>query len=388
MKKLLIILCVACMGIPIGILVSPPVCADSPANTVNTKNGYLEQKVSNLSDRFTSIESTWGHFQIGGNFLIGASTIIDPADTSKDLKLNQRLDLYLNALIDPHTRLSVKLLHPGIWGSAGYPLLASPQIDEAYLQIEYPRNIDYIGRFRFSLGPIGLISDFMADSPLEGIVIQQNFNKIRLMGLYSPIYSDLGEDYFATRIGWSDQSSSIGLNLVPNGIAGEKNVSIDYSGSYSNSNIFSELGWYSFESTQDPSLNVTWTPAFLIGFSRQLPSKNYFQIKAGYLSPKFKPSYSSLAHSSGDSREWFLPNSKGVELSLQTELRNSLLLNNRLAVLMPVENFNQPDISYHLLSSFTKRLSPVNQIDAGVNLKTMTESAISTQLFVSWNLQF
>lgn len=362
-----------------------------------------DRKLSDLANRFENLEANWGRFQLGGSFNIQPQSNLDSASL---FKVNQELNLFLDAFIDQNLLFSLKMAHRGGWGlryqsldSENVPLeppIDSPlQIDEAFLRMEHPRNLNYLGRFRYSFGPFGLISDFF-ESPAEGLAYQRSFRNYHIAGLYSRVYTqyipgsdivEVSEDYLAGRVGWSGKNSIIGLNLVPFGVSGEKNISVDWSTANPDSSFAAEIGWYSFKSDQFPDYVVDWAPGILISYQKHFSRNGIFQIKAGYFAPDFAPSYSSLAHSSGDNREWFLPNSRGIDLLLLSPLPKNYQLANHLIILNPIENYGQPQTGYRLRSSIIKSYSPINQLEFGVDLNHLAETE-ENEAFISWTIQF
>ncbi len=362
-----------------------------------------ERKLSELSNRFDNLEATWGRFLLGGSFNIQTESDLDSVSL---FKVNQELNLFLDAFIDQNLIFSLKMSHQGGWGLSFQsldsenipldpPVVAPLQIDEAFLRMERSKSLNYLGRFRYSFGPFGLVSDFFA-SPAEGLAYQRSFGDYHLVGLYSRVYTqyipgsdkiEVNEDYLAGRIGWSNKNSVFGLNLIPFGVAGEKNVSIDWSTANPNSSFAAELGWYSFKSDQYPDYAVNWTPGLLVSYKKQYTKNGIFQVKAGYFGPNFAPSYSSLAHSSGDNREWFLPNSQGVDLFLLSPLSKNYQLANHLIILNHIEDYGQPENGYRLRSSVVKYYSPINQLEFGIDLNHLTEKT-ENEAFISWTVQF
>lgn len=362
-----------------------------------------DRKLSELSNRFSNLEATWGRFQLGGSFNIQTKSYLDSVSL---FKVNQELNLFLDAFIDQNLAFSLKMSHEGGWGLSfqsldseniplDSPIFAPLQIDEAFLRIEHPKNLNYLGRFRYSFGPFGLVSDFFA-SPAEGLAYQRVFGNYHVIGLYSRVYTqyipgsnkiEVSEDYLAGRIGWSNKNSVIGVNLVPFGVSGEKNISLDWSTANQDSSFAAELGWYSFKSDQYPDYVVDWTPGLLVSYKKQYTKDGIFQAKVGYFSSDFAPSYSSLAHSSGDNREWFLPNSQGIDLFLLSPLPKNYQLANHLIVLNYLEDYGQPENGYRLRSSIVKYYSPLNQLEFGVDLNHLTAES-ENQAFVSWTVQF
>jgi hypothetical protein len=361
-----------------------------------------DRKINELSNRVASLDSTWGRFQIGGGFEIDSASNLNPTHNSlAPPDFNQQLGIALSADIDSNLQLSIKTSQLGGWGlrnqnvnSSISPMTIPFQVDQAFLKFTNPNSIDYLGRFQFSLGPLGMMADFFAN-PVEGIALQKDFKKFHLIGVYSRLNTEYetstnqitnAEDYVATRIGWANKTSLLGINIVP-GLTGETDFSIDFTKNQPDSKFTAELGWYSFSSKQFPDYKVAYTPGILMCYGKQINQKNYFQVKAGFLGSQFLPRYSALAHSSGELREWFIPNSEGIELYLQNGLGMGYSLENRLIMLTPITNYNQSDFIYRWRSSVIKHISPVNQLQMGIDLKSFPDN-VYHQLFLNWALQF
>jgi hypothetical protein len=361
-----------------------------------------ERKINELSSRVALLDSTWGRFQIGGSFELDTSSkLIKDSRTFTAPDISQQLGISLNAYIDPNLQLSVSVAQTGGWGlkyqsinADTAPMTIPFQVDQAFLKLTHPTSINYLGRFQFSLGPIGMISDFFVN-PVEGIALQKDFKKFHAIGIYSRVNTiyqngtdqvESTEDYVAARIGWSNRTTLFGINVVP-GLTGETDFSIDISNNKPDSKFAAELGWYSFGSSEFPGYEVDWTPGLLISYGKIINKKSYLQFKAGYLGPQFLPLYSSLAHVSGELREWFIPNSQGIEFYLQNALRKGYSLENRVILLTPVVNYNQPDSSYRWRSCIVKRFSAVNQLQVGIDLKSFPKN-VYRQVFLNWQLQF
>lgn len=356
-----------------------------------------DQKLADLTQRFHSLESSWSRFQLGGSLELDSTS--DLPETKGELptiNFTQNLKLYLDTFIQEHFALTLKMSHAGDWGlNYQNSMKSSPLLDEAFLRAEYPTYFGYLGRFRFSMSPMGLISDFSTD-PAEGIVFQKKLNNLYLTGVFSRINYGTDsttnelttENYFAGRINWVRQSSAFGINFVPDGLTGEKGFGFDWSINRSNTvKLTTEIAWYSFHDSQYPDYQVAWTPGFLLSYAKSLPHNTFFQVKTAYLGSDFKPSYSSLAHSSGGDREWFVPNSKGVEFYFLKQLKPTLLLENRLLYWNPVVNYDQADSNYRLRCNLIKNFSSFNQLLAGVDFQG-EDAELSTEFFLQWNLKF
>ncbi len=361
-----------------------------------------DRKINELSNRVASLDSTWGRFQIGGGFELDTTSKINESNTTLTAPdFNQQLNIALDAYIDPTLQLSLKVSQLGGWGlkygnanSDTSPMTLPFQVDQAFLKLSNPSSIDYLGRFQFSLGPIGMMSDFYAN-PVEGIALQKDFKRFHVIGVYTRVNTEYKagtnqvtntQDYIAGRIGWSGQNTVTGINIVP-GLSGETDFSIDFAKMQSDSKFATEFGLYSFSSEKFPDYKITNTPGILVSYAKQLNSKNFFQIKAGYLGSKFMPLYSSLAHSSGEKREWFIPNSQGIEFYWIHGMKKGYSLENRMIMLTPVTNYQQSDFNYRWKGSLVKNFSPVNRLETGFDIKSYPND-VYRQLFVNWILQF
>ncbi|TCL62112.1 hypothetical protein EDC14_102869 [Hydrogenispora ethanolica] len=356
----------------------------------------VDQRIAELNNRFSSLEASWGRFQLGGNFSLEADGLLeDHYSTIGPFQFEQKLGLYLNAGIDRNLSFALNLSHEGNWGDyTTAPLNAPFLLDEAFIKMEYPRSLNYLGRFRFSFGPLGLITDFV-NNPAEGLALQHTFKDYHAIGLYSRMLTQIDgdskelstQDYFAFRLGWSGQATIVGLNLVPRGLAAEKAFSVDVSSTLPAGKIAAEVGWYSFDSPRYPDYHTDWTPAALVSFGRELPNHDFFQVKAGYIAQYFTPSATSLNHSSTDLREWFTANTRGLELYLQNRLGNDFYLENRLMISKPVNDVAQDGTSYRWRGNINKNFSPLSQLQFGVELN-QNRNLNNTYLFTRWNLQF
>jgi hypothetical protein len=365
------------------------------ANPVRTV-GSGEQQLTDLTNRLNSFEASWNRFQIGGNLTLKSSSVYQQAQQNfAQLNFSQQLDLYFNSMIDSRLAAAIKLTHYGGWGQYGNNPMSSPlQLDEAYLRWIRPTFIGYLGRYHFSLSQLGLISDFTT-IPIEGATYQKMYRNFHVIGLYSRVYTIIGatsgsveatEDYWAARIGWANRHQVVGINFVPDGIAGETGFSIDWSTDWANQKLAVEAAWRSFDST-DAQLRVVRAPGILASYGKVI-GNDYFQIKAGYFTANFEPQYSSLAHISGDNREWFVPNSQGIEAFWKKQLKPGWNWENRILLFQPVVEYGSANLNYRFASSLVRSLSPVNQLKIGIDLKEDYAGVDSSKIEVLWNLRF
>lgn len=367
------------------------------SNKSNSPNSLDQKKLNDLSQRFAYLESSWGRFQLGGNLSLESGTSFNDLH-SEDLPVltfKQNLNLSLDAFIDQNLNFSLKMSHSGIWGDQLVNQMEfSPELSEALLRLEYPDFVAYLGRFPYSVTPLGLISDFLnGEDYVEGIALQKKINNYQLMGLYNRLNIGqleengplVSENYFVGRFSWSNQLNTFGLTLLPDGMSGEKCYSLDWSINSPDSKLTVEYGWYSFNNPEFPDYRVDDSSGILLSYGKIISPKTFMQVKFAYIDPEFTPRYSSLAYNSGDNREWFVNNSKGMELFFQNELKPSLYLENRFLYYKPLTVI-QPDSNYRLRSVLIKNFSPVNSLQFGIDLR---DGAITNrQIFVNWNLRF
>jgi hypothetical protein len=366
------------------------------ANPIHSVNSS-DQKLTDLSNRLNSLVTNWNRFHIGGALTLKTSSLYQQSQRNlAQLNFTQQLDLYFNAMVDSQLGTAIKLIHYGDWGEySNYPMNSPLRLDEAYLRWNYPTFLAYLGRFHFSLTQLGLISDFTTIAA-EGATFQKVYRNFHIIGLYSRVYTILqgatdtvesAEDYWAARWGWSNRNNVLGLNLVPDGITGETSFSIDWSTAWSNAKFAVEAAWRSFDSS-DTQLTVTRAPGVLVSLSKVCGDTDYLQIKAGYFTPDFIPHYSSLAHISGDNREWFIPNSQGVEVLAKKQFKPGWNWENRLLVFQPVIEYGSSKLNYRFASTIIRDFSPINQLKLGIDHKEDYAGVDRSQLVVSWNLRF
>ncbi|MCL6589866.1 MAG: hypothetical protein K6U80_07935 [Firmicutes bacterium] len=381
---------VSCCGLILLLFINPVLTyASVQQGTTKPTLATLDRKIAGLTKRFSLLESNVARFQFGGSLVIEPTVSPDNENLGM-MAINQYMDLYLDAAIEQNIQFSLRMAQPGRWGiqyqeagSNAMPLFSPFLVNEAFLRVAMKKQQDYLGRFRYSLGQYGTIADLFVN-PVEGLVIQQQLGNFYVIGLYSRI-SPL-EDYSAGRIGWASPNLVIGLNLVPNGLSGEKAYSIDWSWNQGATEIKAELGWYSFYLEGNLDYRVDWTPGILAGYSKTLRSGGLCQIKAGYFPKTFTPSSSSLGHVSGVMREWFVPNSQGGEVYFRKKITNHWEMENRFIALAPVDN-PQLGFDYRLRSSFVRTFSPVNQAQVGIEGNTAGGKFYS-RAFISWMLRF
>lgn len=364
-----------------------------------------ERQLNDLTQRLNSLDANWGRFQLNGGLTIGAATTFNKDSGNPTLPdFSQQLSLNLDAYIDRNLQFSIYLSHQGGWGFSEQipngtiaPMISSPRVDEAFLKFEQVNTLGYLGRFRYSLGPIGLVSDFTVN-PAEGLIVQYQRGDLSLAGLYSRVNTvyknpytteiSAGDDYLAARLGWSKKNLILGLNLIPNGRTGEKSFSFDLVNNFSQSRIIAELGWYSYHSPEYPEHQIELTPGIILGYSVNPSPQSSWQVKLGYIPPQFQPFYTSLANFSADDREWFQWNYQGIEITQQQSLTRSIGWENRLILLWPVSiTDTDQSLSYHWRSSVTKNFSPVNQLELGIDLR-LNYGLATQQALLKWNLRF
>lgn len=354
-----------------------------------------------LNERLSSLEASWSKFRIGGNLSLEATAFRTNGEFTQP-GFEQDLLLFMDTRLHEHYSYSLKLSHQGGWGSnyqnlgsSNYPMSSPFQLEESVLRVEFPNSLNYLGKFSFSPTPLGLISDFRQNK-IEGLVLQKTWKKYHAIGVYSRVSSnytantnqiDNAEDYLSVRFGGMNGNNIWGINLVPNGVTGEKAISLDASFSAKKSTVSAEIACYSFDTTLYPDYVVDSAGAIMVSYAVALSPETFMQIKGARIEPKFTPSHSSLAHSSGDDCEWFLPNSQGIEVSLKNNLKNNFSLENRLMYAKPIENYSQIDRLYHWRSTLSKRFSAQSAAYCYFDLKKIYSST-ERQYGVLWNLSF
>src|SRR5690554_6807968 len=135
---------------------------------------------SSLEKRLSNLENRWGHLQIGGDLNLSAESFNSHYNKPHNLSLQENSHLFLDAQIDQNFSLYLLLAQESAFGSTNIPVY----LDEVALRYRSNRFLGDLGRFRFTLDPLGLIADH-STIPVEGLAFQTGGRSWYLGGYYA-----------------------------------------------------------------------------------------------------------------------------------------------------------------------------------------------------------
>ena len=136
----------------------------------------------NITKRLANLESRWGHLQLAGEFSLLADYKQRAFEEYHTPDFKNYLNLYLHAQIDRNFYFYLLLSH---YDNYGY--LNQLYVREAAIRYRSPQLLVDLGKFHFTLDPLGLIADHSA-SPVQGFAIQTGNTAYYLGGFYSRLF--------------------------------------------------------------------------------------------------------------------------------------------------------------------------------------------------------
>lgn len=302
------------------------------------------ESASTLQKRLTALETRWGHLQIGGDLSLSAEYFNSHYNKPQSMSLAENSHLYLDAQVDPNFSLYLLLAQESTFGSTNIPFY----LDEVALRYRSPQFLSDLGRFRFTLDPLGLIADH-STVPVEGLAFQTGGDSWYMGGYYSRQLSSYflndGENFTfgpsGTNTLRSDDEAALRLAFVKpkymagitvsslnNGasrIADREARKIDASVTVSPKRINSIAVDFGFEA-QGGNLQAeaAWYPRFdrdgnrtggavgwLLSWAKPLPDSAGFTAKAWSFPETFTPYYSVIG-ASNNSDNLMIGNSSGL----------------------------------------------------------------------------
>src|SRR5690606_6648101 len=161
----------------------------------------------------------WGHLQLGGEFSLLADYKQRAFEEYRTPDFKNYLNLYLDAQIDRNFYFYLLLSH---YDNFGY--LNQLYVNEAAVRYRSPQLLLDLGKFKFTLDPLGLIADHSA-SPIQGVAIQTGNNQFYLGGFYSRLFLNpakineekieiTSDDQFGLRMAFPKPQYMLGMTLV------------------------------------------------------------------------------------------------------------------------------------------------------------------------------
>lgn len=347
-------LLISCLLLMLILLVSPCQAADAT-----------------IAKRLSNLESRWGRFQLGGEFSLLADYKQRAYEEYRTPDLKNYLNLYLDSQIDQNFYFYLLLSH---YDNYGY--LNQQYVDEAAIRYRSPDLLADIGKFKFTLDPLGLIADHSV-SPIQGIALQTGNTDIYFGGYYSRLYlipESLDEeklritsdDQFGFRIAFPKPGYMLGMTLIttPTGDLSETAVSIDLITNSLGGTLQSEVAWHKPGADNYLGYQDQGALGGLVTWNKAVADTSY-TINAWYFAKGFAPISSSLNDSYLEKGEIFTSNSYGIGGSWQQKLNNNWDTTIKSGVLFsPAQtSFSGPQLTFS--GRLRKSFSHATSLDFG-----------------------
>jgi len=290
-------------------------------------------------NRLSSLESRWGHLHLGGRITFSSDYFTYDGFSASDdfdgdeypsLKgssaLWQELELFLNARLDRHFDLSLSFAGQDFYGTqqlSGFSLF----LNEALLRYRSSNLLADLGRFHFTLDPLGLIAD-RSSYPVEGLVVQTGTQDYYLGGYYSRL---AGEE-LALRLAFPQPGYMAGMTVIP---FADTAVAVDFLTEVAGGVLQGELAWYRPEKRRDPEHSGAF--GSLLSWKKDFALSS-LTLQAGRFEEGFSPFSSRLAHVANNGNAInFVPNTYGVAGEYLRKLRDGWNLLLKAGLLYPCQ---------------------------------------------------
>jgi len=322
-----------------------------------------------VSNRLTSLENRWGHLHLGGQFTLTADYdhgSYEGSALQSTSDIRQELQVFLNARLDRNFDLSLSLIQQNSYGRQNLSGFI-PFLDEAVLRYRSSNFLADLGRFQFSLDPLGLIADH-SSFPVEGVAVQTGTQDYYLGGYYSrfkttyPFPDDIvvSGNETALRLAFPQPGYLVGITLVP---CADTAVAVDLMTDIAGGTLQGEAAWYRPGLEDYPEYRHNGAFGGLLAWKKNLPDSAAFMIKAGAFQEGFFPLFSSLAHASNNG-EFFAPNTCGLAGEYSTVIGNNWELLVKGGLLSALNDWPEnPQFSFS--GRVKKSFSPSVSLEAG-----------------------
>ncbi|AZR72205.1 hypothetical protein BBF96_01610 [Anoxybacter fermentans] len=253
------------------------------------------------------------------------------------------MEFYANPV--PELELILRMDHRGLWGGGGtqYSLSFPLVLEEAFVRYYTERAMFTVGRFKYELGPVGLLMGNQIAGK-EGLIVNTMYKYTWITGVYNRLLMSMYKEYpyvstylldelTACRFSRKFGDKLVGLNIILNGFYDEKALSLDLVGKISGHTIKGELGlvypaWVYRENVDDR----VW-PGGVVFVNLIENEKQLFSMRLGAFSKGFIAQYGKRGMSTMESGIKFHPNTAGIDLLYQHGLNNDLVLGLNLVYL-------------------------------------------------------
>lgn len=282
-------------------------------------------------------------------------------------EIHQDLEVFLNARLDRNFDLSLSFVQQNTYGTDLNGITLIPSLGEAALRYRSANLLADLGRFKFSLDPLGLIADH-SFFPVEGVAVQTGTQDYYLGGYYSQfktVYPFPGAlvtsgDEIALRLAFPQPGYMFGITLVP---VTDTAVAVDLLTDLAGGTLQGEAAWYRPCPPDHPEYRHNGAFGALVTWKKNLPGPAALLLKAGAFQEGFSPLFSRLAHASSNG-EFFAPNTCGLAGEYSQITGNNWELSVKGALLSPLDDWPaNPRFSFG--GRVKKVFSPSVSLEAG-----------------------
>ncbi|MBA2132839.1 hypothetical protein G5B42_04675 [Hydrogenispora sp. UU3] len=307
----------------------------------------------NITKRLSNLESRWGHLQLGGEFSLLADYKQRFFEEYRTPDLKNYLNLYLDAQIDRNFYFYLMLSYYDNYGYINHLYLS-----EAAVRYRSPQLLVDLGKFYFTLDPLGLIADH-STSPLQGFAVQTGNTDLYLGGFYSRLFLNpasideekigvTSDDQLGLRIAVPKPGYMLGMTLVttPEGDLSETAIGLDFITNVADGALQTEVAWYKPGTDSFQSYKHDGAYGGLVTWSKNIAATTY-TLNAWYFEKGFAPISSVLNDSFLEKGEIYANNSYGIGGGLQHKMANNWDATVKAGVLLsPDQTFSGPQLTF------------------------------------------
>ncbi|NLW59607.1 MAG: hypothetical protein GX073_04585 [Firmicutes bacterium] len=307
----------------------------------------------NITKRLANLESRWGHLQLAGEFSLLADYKQRAFEEYHTPDFKNYLNLYLDAQIDRNFYFYLLLSH---YDNYGY--LNQLYVREAAVRYRSPQLLVDLGKFHFTLDPLGLIADHSA-SPVQGFAIQTGNTAYYLGGFYSRLFLNpasideekigvTSDDQFGLRIAVPKPGYMLGMTLVttPEGDLSETAIGLDFITNVADGALQTEVAWYKPGADSFQSYKHDGAIGGLAVWNKNIAATTY-TVNAWYFEKGFAPVASALNDSFLEKGEIYANNSYGIGGGVQQKLANNWDTTVKAGLLFsPDQTFSGPQFTF------------------------------------------
>ncbi len=326
---------------------------------------------NNIAKRLSNLESRWGHLQLGGEFSLLADYKERSLERFETPDFKNYLNLYFDAQIDRNFYFYLLLSH---YDNYGY--LNQLFVNEAAVRYRSPHLLADIGKFKFTLDPLGLIADHSA-SPIQGFALQTGKSDLYFGGFYSRLFLNplkieneiitiTSEDQFGLRVAFPKPGYMLGMTFVttPTGDLSETSAGIDLISNMLGGTFQSEVAWYKPGRENYQEYKHQGALGGLVTWNKTVSERTY-TVNAWYFEKGFSPISSTLNDSFLEKGEIFVNNSYGIGGAFQRKFAHNWDATIKTGLLFSPEQINFSGAQLTFSGRLRKSFSAASNLEFG-----------------------